>query len=831
MSVSQTDVLLGGPGEVQSVQAQVEDANRNVVVGDVTWRSEDPEVATVSGDGTITAVDFGSTTLVVEADDAVPQRIHIAVAEAAADVKILPASDLLETPEVLSLPGDGSPLGTVFSARFSNGIPAPSVGERMILSDWQYWGRVSAVQSEPDAIIVEFEVEPLDGAFETLRLDYQVPLAEALDRRPGEDITKAFDLAGAGFSCSTESDQTVDLSTDIDPRIEQDMELKYQVEIDNFATEFASLYLEGDLRVYMDGVIGIAGTVTEKLTCKLQVLQPFLQAGPVQLQFPFGMGFTFKPEISTSVQTRLAGYIDVEGRYGMQFSPVGGLDSLTNTTVDTQNLSVAFTLPDLDDQIEASQVKGALDVFAFIESKAALGGSILNYLTDLADLFSQETGSGFGVRKLDELQVGARLILDVSGVNKQVSEPGYQPKVGVDVFAKHLVPDPFVALAGVTAGGFYLALNVAEAEIELFNWITDASIPTLTSLSNWNFSTPVASLPTGILTTSSLYPEVGETVRLALDLNNLSTLSAYDPVKIEIYRLVGEGLATTAELWESAVPSPGQTHFEWTWTPETADADEDLVRFLPFVKLRGLDALPLKLDQTPTGMEVAGIDPFESIEVSARASAEADAEVRLCEDGPGCDGESFQQNRDSQTSERWAAAGAGAGAASAGNYRYRRGEEVVNLVASASASGSGFGMANATLGAPGVLRISGMAVARSSSVSVTQCDDRECSEAFASGDGGASASVRVDLADASPAMMVEVIVSSDQPLTSPPICSGQYNCSATFPVSSTFEFGIGADSGRDQCAESQKVNEPGIDTRSCTRGNFVDFTLRFFPAP
>ena len=834
VTLSQTDVLFSATGQTETISAHVEDAEGNVVPASINWESTDPAVAQIDASGVVTANALGSATLVARADGAVAQRVHVAVAKLASNAALVSAAHLLNTPEIVSVPEDGDILGVVLDAEFSSEAELPTVGQLLILSDWRYAGLVNALESVPGGTKVTIETGTLEGAFETLRMRYRIPLNEGLDERrtTSKMLSKDWDIEGdfegPGFSCKSVMTGTVEVNTDIDPTIIHDLDLHYEVDIENFATELAQLYVEGNMRVYMDGTIEIGSTVTDKFTCTVQVIKPFWAAGPLQVQFPLGMGFTFAPAIASSIQTQVSGYMDLTGRYGMQFSAAGLLESLNDTDVDTSQLDISHVTPEISDEVESSQVKGTLDVFVFLKARAALAIGALDFVDNLASILN--LGNEFA-RDIDETRVGVRAILDVAGLNRQVRHPEYAPKVDLEIFTKHIVPDPFIAYSGFLGGVFYLGLNVVEAEIELFNWLADTSIPTVTSYSNWEFKYTLAALPTGLLTVSSLYPVVGEEVTFALDLSGLSPLGIFQPERIEIYQLEGEGLSTTATLFHTHFPVPGETHAEWTWTPDETDAQTGFLRFLPFIKMQALDQLPLKLDSTPTGLEVGGVNFFDSIVLSTISVSQVNAIIELCDGSESkCEVDADREQRQTDESDVAALATTSAQASLSGNYVYEGGDLEINV----SGSASSFAQVNSSLAAPEELTLTGTTIVYARDFRSRQCnaEDDECASGFSDSTSFSSVAASVMLDPVAPEMAAELTLTSDRALNYPNYgCVGKLTCTTNLsPFNGVISFVVLSDRSGGGCQASKQDPDGEFEVRTCEYSEATEFALRVFPA-
>lgn len=615
VDTSQSDVLFSEVGQTRTVTAQVlDDVNGRAtpVMMPVTWRSTNPDVAQVDSSGLITSVGQGAAIIIAEAEGARTRRIQVTTAQVAEGVFIVAPEELLERPEIVNLSETGDLLGNQLQTLLAASVPVPSVGNRLIVSDWSYSGVVTQAEVQASGTLVTFETASLEGAFESLALDYQVPLSEFLTEPNREEPKfangKDFDIVGTQFSCESESSSGLTITTDIVPEINKDLDFNYEVNILNFATQSARMFLEGKLEIEIDGIVEIGTDFSNSVDCKMTVIEPFYANGPMQIQIPLGVGFTIKPEESeAAAQVRLAGSIEIDGRFGTQFS-LTGLKSINEVEVNTDNLDVALSIPELAPPQDLKRVKMSVDVYAFMKSRAAFSLKVLDFAGSVGEILNLPSELA---KEIDETKVGVRAHLDVAGVSTQLRESAFVPAVSIEVFAKHSVQDPFLVLKGFLGGIFFLAAAVIEAEINLITWVLDSTIPTGLTFNDRDFALDLGTTPKGVLTTSTLVADQGEEVTLALDLTDVNLLGVYQPVQLEVYELSGDGLNTTGTLFHTIVPASGMTHFEWTWTPDADDAANGFVRLVPFAVTQALGNIPIELDNVETGIQVGGDAVFE----------------------------------------------------------------------------------------------------------------------------------------------------------------------------------------------------------------------------
>ena len=92
ITLSATSISLNAIGETAVMTATVLDQDNDVIQGaDVTWKSSDTNVATVSGNGQITAVDNGSAQITATAG-AASASANVTVSQSANSVTVTPAS-------------------------------------------------------------------------------------------------------------------------------------------------------------------------------------------------------------------------------------------------------------------------------------------------------------------------------------------------------------------------------------------------------------------------------------------------------------------------------------------------------------------------------------------------------------------------------------------------------------------------------------------------------------------------------------------------------------------------------------------------------------------
>ncbi len=91
IALSQDEVLLTALGAEQQLEANVLDSNQNAVSTELTWESSDPAVATVDGDGSITAQANG-TVIVTATVGSISNSVTVTVRQEVASIELGPES-------------------------------------------------------------------------------------------------------------------------------------------------------------------------------------------------------------------------------------------------------------------------------------------------------------------------------------------------------------------------------------------------------------------------------------------------------------------------------------------------------------------------------------------------------------------------------------------------------------------------------------------------------------------------------------------------------------------------------------------------------------------
>lgn len=589
LEVSQDQLLLAQIGAGKELDVTALDADGNPVSVALDWTSDDSLVVTADRSGGVTAMGIGSAVLTATllaadhgGDDDLTVRVSVSVADMAGGVVVVPAETVVSALDLISDPATDPLDGLVTTFVIDPEGPTVSPGDKLIVDDWSVFGDVTSVDPVAEGTRITLERGLLDGFFvnavieETFEFEdfswvggdvpprrsantavagnqgLKVPAEnESVAESTGKDI-----LSG---DCSFDNPQMAsefDVNLQVDAQFE-DLRLVPSLEYVAEVLVGGSIALEMDVRVPMSGFIEFSETYSATGKCELVLYTAEIGTKFAKVQIPIAIGASHTVSAnSTEGRFNVTGYMDTTVRFGLRYTVSELLTSIKEGEIDTENLSVDFQYPDLtsDGDLRGSMVS---ELYAQVKAVAVLGFG----------LFSID-------RDIDSFRYGARINVDVATPTRQARDDSYQAEVFLSAFIKRDFEDPLFAARAMAL--FFPAISILDA-------LDSLSIIDLTELLSFDLDFKISETPKGLMVASTLEATEGEEVTFALDLDPTTFLGVYHVGDVRIYRVTGDGLDTVLTPFATLVTTPGQTHFEWTWTPDASDAEAGLVRFVPFV--------------------------------------------------------------------------------------------------------------------------------------------------------------------------------------------------------------------------------------------------------
>ena len=591
-------VLLTQAGDSYQLTAEVVDTDGLPVGTAVSWVSSDPSAVSVDAQGRVTALtDLGSAVITAHSRNAWPGEVPVTVALPLSHVTVVQPGQLLEGPEPWAPPPEGSLAGEQTRLVIPSSFPALEIGDGLVVTDWSAFGEVVAVSEQSGGVEVIVAATPLSELLESYELDFQMRVAAAPDE-PAETDEKILStgVPVGPFTCKLKElgDTLPDLDTTLDPDPDYSaLRFVYTAQVtDSIGPAGELILVDGPVTVPLNGVIDIATTPEVSFSCRLKIAEPKIPVKPFVIKLPLQVGYDVTSAIDADLlRIHVSGEVVIQIKYGIRYTIEQGLEKISEFEIDPSGLDIAFEpvnpSPDGRETLSVSQ-------YFAVSSKATLGQGFFSVSISFA-----------------EAQAGTRANIDVSSLGRQIRDPAYASYGELLGYARYGPKAGGIAMLKLIMNGM---LNVPLTLLETF---TDIDVQDLLTL---KLDAPLDRTPTGVLGASPLNAAVGEDVTLGIDLQNATALTFYQVEKIEVYRLEGTGEETTAELFHTIMPTPGQTQFEWTWTP-SADDDGKLVRLLPFVYSKLLPDVPLKLDEVETTVSVGRLLTITSGRLGTRVSS------------------------------------------------------------------------------------------------------------------------------------------------------------------------------------------------------------------
>lgn len=249
--VSPAAVLFTAPGESRRLVAEgVDSAGLTVEVDAPRWTTTREATVTVTPDGTLSAIGFGSAQVIAEVDGVRSAPILVIVARPAAGVTLI-ADDQVVV--------DVAPLELEARPSFENLLavtlkgPAPKVGDRLLgTGEREVAGEVVATAPEANGTRVTFRLVPLRELLPDLTIDEQFDLSDAEVLIP-DDLARLYDVTRAGVSLTFTPKSNFD-------------ELVAQAA--RATSTWPRMFRDGDQFAAIDGPVGTTSIELGPFTCE-----------------------------------------------------------------------------------------------------------------------------------------------------------------------------------------------------------------------------------------------------------------------------------------------------------------------------------------------------------------------------------------------------------------------------------------------------------------------------------------------------------------------------------------------------------------------------------
>lgn len=585
MTFTEGAVILG-PGERHDVDVVATDSQgRPVPAPEGTWSTDDPTVAAVNADGTVSGLQLGSTRLRYRAGER-ETAVNVTVARVAPGIQRLSAEQVKAAPTPLE-----ATAALLAGAQFRvilNGTRV-QVGQ-LIMSEGEpfFAGRVIAVEQQGTAQMVTFERTRPGEIFTAydfhvsgrLPAGEAVPVASALGRRVGPDgatylkfnvqavkalAEKEFPLGP--FTCTATTDIVLNPSS-IEVKLQNVVDFDLVVRDDEQGNSRVRFKNSGQLNGTLTGGLKIGANFTGKLECK----KPDLVSIPIPVSGP--LAFFVSPVLS------LGFTVSASGAFGVGAADLGFQGAAK------ANLDLGFEYTDQNGLTNLSTIGGSADLVPRLVYTGTPEATLK------AELFAGPTASlGLGNSLIHAdllaLSLGPVLEGDFASTAYQVADATYGSGYNLRLQGKVEPGDSI---------GKFIKYAVSKVSKEI-----KESALALT------FEAPLSVSPTGGAEASTSEFKAGDeiSVKAVLDPANTHFLGLYNVDAVEVYRRVSsESGAKQAVLLASQPAANGQETFVLTWkAQEDGKLGDDYFLFvrsslLPFLPLEvaGVQGNPLSIE-------------------------------------------------------------------------------------------------------------------------------------------------------------------------------------------------------------------------------------------
>ncbi|ASN82377.1 Ig-like domain-containing protein [Deinococcus ficus] len=588
--------------EAQTVQfgASAYDSGGARVSTPVTWTSSAPDVVSVRADGTVVAgAAIGTAVITAEAGGVRSAPVTVTTARLQQGASLVRDEAIVAAPARNAEPGDGA-LGVRFHVTLRGVTVTP--GQVLIATgDLPFAGRVVSAEQTAAGTLVTLETVAMTDAYRDLQVRHQehldasglVPLtgpgapvrvqrhpdgrvtltyrvaatpslraqstpapAPADDVLPGPFVKKDFNVGP--FACSSTLDTLISgelISIKLDTKLDVDLVSTIS---DGHLTAFGA-QLGGEIVGTLAGGLDVDLGVQGELKCRATLARlPIPVTGPVSAFFsptvPVGLGMQLDGKLKLGkVQ------VGLEGKLGAKINAGFTLD------VPTGELKPTFKLEPVNTLVPNVKVLGAADA-------ARLEGGLGLHATAGLDFTTMPwlgaAAPSFGAL---DLTVGPRLEGSVAPIATQARVSDYSSSFALKLLGTLGPGDQLQEL---------LAVAGTRNQVKLGNF-------------SGSYDVMIGRSPNGTLGGDGAV-KAGETGAVTVDLNlaNLSILpGAYNVDEVQLYRERDGQLV----LLDRRSAQGTQAHFDFTWTPDAADAGTAVV-LRAFVTTRAGGSIPLEID-------------------------------------------------------------------------------------------------------------------------------------------------------------------------------------------------------------------------------------------
>lgn len=566
VELSEASQLLTGRGDTATLRATAYDADGNALPdAEITWRTDDRSVVTVSPEGRLeAATDVGWTQVRAVADGVSSDPMLAWVARVPDGALLFDDRQLVEGPTQV-----GGPAPVTTGTRFEvvlDDVPVPAPGVVVLAAqDAPVAGKVVSASKVAKGVAIELEVAPLPELFIDVALElHDRGVVEVTPQPAGE-----FELAG--FDCESAVTPTggwpvPDFVLGVTDQITVDRD----VVIDLQARELQRVLLElrGVLRLDVAGTVQFPLKLDTSLECRrrmglLKFPFPGVFALLLATKVPLGVGFVADGAFEANgVSYTATGFARVEVDQGFEYTATDGMRTIDRFE-PSHDLKVTWATP-------------------LIEEGATIKASLFPYL--YADLNVGHPMSEFLGREDDDyeivaLKAGVKGEYELTAPVDQVHDPVNQSKYSVAAHGE---------------------LGYGDDMAELLQFF---GLPTDTLQLDPPKDSALLRSPEG--TGSVDPPEVVKdqkvTVRAELD---PATVDFTDGYNVEAVHVLREQNGAWNEVSTVPAEADGQTTFDWEWTPTQQDQDDGATQFAWLVETKEMPGVLLEIE--PDSRESVG---------------------------------------------------------------------------------------------------------------------------------------------------------------------------------------------------------------------------------
>jgi hypothetical protein len=574
--IDQTGALLTGAG--QSVTLSATGRNPGGASLPVSWRSSNDAEVRVNAEGTVTSVTGVGSALVIAEAGGASAAVAVIVAEPVAGAVVIADDQVVRGPEPLdgsdTFPANGDRYRVTLSA--AEGI---AVGTTLIASgSAPIAGRVVEVAPGDGNSTVVYELVPLPAVLARYSIHLDLPVGatgsseaasaaaghpqvaaagpvgdELLVALAGASVKQEVDFEKGPLKCSASAGASLE-SSSFDIKATQSLNLKVETEKKEAAASvphFTRVLLTGPLALDISGGLKVEAGFEGSAACSLVVPIPISMPGILQaflaLVVPIGLSAGAEGKVKA---------IDVE------VGPKGHLGTTVSVGFEC-NDTACFAIKDqTPDQNNGLKFESKVNLLRDARVEAGIAVSVV-------------TGLGVKVVKtfdLVEARAGPVQAFNLALDEAQARDAGYASNYDLRL------------RAGVTPGS---DLKTAISRLLGGEVTLDLS-------ASWTPEQPIATSPTGRLTSEKARVQVDKPVRLFVDLDPKTMsyiLIGPNVAELRIARREKDG--SLRKLTSIPVMASGQSRFDWVWTP--AEEFVGMNELVAFVVTNGLPGVPLEV--------------------------------------------------------------------------------------------------------------------------------------------------------------------------------------------------------------------------------------------